>query len=142
MKNKKILLIAGGMMALAAIGFVAIKRSRSTPLTGYYKAFEEDKGRRLWLKPNGTFATYGLYSDGLRAGASGTYDVEDNKINFHLAGQTYQGHFSQEQATFTESGTFSSFSTMVVYTGIVSDEVRMREVKYIRITESKDTSGE
>jgi hypothetical protein len=129
------------VMLIGGAIFVGLKIKqqvdRDNNVIGYYAAFEGDKGKRLWLKPDGSFTTYLRTPTELQEGTSGTYDKEGNKINFHFMGQVHQGHFGRE--IYAIPGSLTTGQKMIVYTGISAFNVQPREIKYVWLREEKGT---
>jgi len=139
-KGKKIGLIVLGVVGLYLVVVLGIAFFPKSAV-GYYQGDIANPTARLWIKPDGGFTVYEKNGSSVTETASGTYEMEGSKINFHLAGQVYQGRFGQADAgsSMLSGNTKVDVSAAsAIHTSISPNGIQTKEVQYIRRGDTKD----
>ncbi len=143
----KLTLFTSVITAIAAtsVFFIMVSKQKIDPI-GYYVAYlpDEDSGNRIWLKPDGKFASSyrepGAHGARIE-GPKGSYEVNGNKVNFWIAGKGFVGYAAIEDVDIPGSLVFNNDKT-VLRVPLAAVGMSTSEVKYVKVADDFDSAHE
>jgi hypothetical protein len=138
---------AKGLLALLTIVVISAagiviknKNDQANDPSGYYFAYvsDGDTGRRIWLKPDGSFETlYRTRGGGVTQGPSGSYSI-NGEIAFNFNGETVTGYYGTELFKIPGSLTQAALE-MVLRTHLsATDSSGIHETELVYVRRGKD----